>query len=618
MSKISHQNIEQWLFDYSEGNLNASQIRELNNFVQVHPEYQLDMDAWTNAKVSTTEAAPYVYADQLLAISNTGYAKRYLAAAGIFLLLGSSALFLYTSTTESENEIANNHPTVNGLTPSENQFLSFNEIASLSKNNYTPTNNSKTIASNETINPNTESNIHSSILNNSEEEKNNNIRYNTNSNSFNSTTSNSTKNNTANTNFVVNTNYNNGVNMLVNSNTTVNNNITPENSNDVQLVEEVILLDDLMPDKLFHQEPTIATNLTGEVMAKKAFENLAAGNKNNKTSGNEVVENTNKKKISEGRESANKKFFNEIELGLHNTRDHQLLYPGNQNTAEYASFAGSSVSPALNLNYRNNHLSSAVGTQSLNFIYDEFNRKISSAWGIGASRTVIGDGLHISNQAEFYFSPKIKINKTFTIEPALSASYHQNSMSSKVPVSGLDVEPYKGYVGKMSRPQSGGSNLNGFDMTASALVNTKYFYAVAGVDHILRPKQLFSSEDGTLNHRTEMRIKSTVGTDFKKLHESRVGISPQMTFIHQGQVNELWLGAAVSYDKLIFAGSVAQNGQFFTSVGINAGILKINYNFDFTRSYLNTKYFSSHEVSLRLALGGISKKSTTILDYKDK
>lgn len=612
MSKINHQNIEQWLFDFSEGNLNASQIRELNNFVQVHPEYQLDLDAWKNSKLVDKTEPSYVYTDQLLAISNTGYAKKYLVAAGLFFLLGGSTLayFLIDNSTEEQNIATNNSTKEN----SNSNFFS-NEFNKNSEQVYS--NNSSNI----TLNNQTNGTVNEVISDNN--------------NVVNHTTLNNSIVPTTNTNSTITNQVNHSNNRTFISNTSVNNTTINNTTNSVNpvtnsvvqnpelipvLIENtpvLVLEEELIPSKLFRQEPVISTDKAGELMAKKAYENVTVvphliPDLDAEIEDNHVSDN------KERKDHHKRKRFIDYALGFFNTRDHNLMLPGNMNIEQYAAFAGSSVSPALNLNYRNNQSFSDNASQSASFVFDQYSRKIKSAWGFGANRTVFGPGNYISNSASLYFSPKIKINKTFTIEPAFSASYHQNTVSPKMSESGSLIEPYKGYVAQtLPHPDLGGvRTLNGFDMSISTLVNTKYFYAVAGVDHLVRPTQNFYTGESPTQSRTDMKIKATVGTDFRKFHESKWSLSPQLSYIHQGELNEVWLGAAVRYDKLMMGASVAQNGQFFTTVGINAGILKINYNFDFTRSYLSSKYFGSHEVTLRLALSGISKKKTTILDQE--
>lgn len=602
MSKINHQNIEQWLFDYAEGNLNPAQTRELNNFLQVHPEYQLDLDSWQEAHLEETEhVAPYAYEPELLAISNTGFsAWKYVAAASALLLIGTAAYTFFSS--EKEQQLANSKelaaPADHKHQIAVKQDKNFNTKSADSYKKEQPdqTTNNHTAAVNNghsALHQNNIVNNHNHIL------SHNTVRH-TNNKQPNTVNNNSVNNNAFNANTAG--NLSSGNNISSNTEEQLSDNSNTVTTNVDQIIEDVTV---------FGQEKTFDAEFAGNVMAHVASENLAQTNPD--------VANENANTDAKDANTIRKhKHFQDLKMGFGNNRDHLLMVPGNLNTAEYAAFAGSVVSPALNLNYRNQYAAQDNNIQSARFVYDQYSKKLHSAWGVGASTTKIGDNLYTANEATLYFSPKIKIKKGFTIEPGVSASYHENHVGSKAIVSSSQLEPYKGYVGNVlpMKGSSGPATINGFDMSTSVLVNARHFYVVGGVDHLLRPKLSFYQGELPFNGRTDMRFKGSFGTDFKQFHESKWSISPQISFVHQGTVNEVWVGSSFMYNKILMGASVAQNGQFLTSVGINAGILKINYNFDFTRSYLIDKYCGSHEISVRLALSGLNKKKHSILDQE--
>lgn len=49
------ENIDRWLFDFTEGNLNPEQEQLLADFITQNPDLELDMDAWQQSKVTPTE-----------------------------------------------------------------------------------------------------------------------------------------------------------------------------------------------------------------------------------------------------------------------------------------------------------------------------------------------------------------------------------------------------------------------------------------------------------------------------------------------------------------------------------------------------------------------------------
>ena len=46
-------NIDRWIFDYTEGNLSPEQETLLENYILNNPDLEVDLDAWQLATVST-------------------------------------------------------------------------------------------------------------------------------------------------------------------------------------------------------------------------------------------------------------------------------------------------------------------------------------------------------------------------------------------------------------------------------------------------------------------------------------------------------------------------------------------------------------------------------------
>ncbi|NBR13327.1 MAG: hypothetical protein EBU01_01950, partial [Crocinitomicaceae bacterium] len=46
-------NIDRWMFDYTEGNLSPEQETLLENYILNNPDLEVDLDAWQLATVST-------------------------------------------------------------------------------------------------------------------------------------------------------------------------------------------------------------------------------------------------------------------------------------------------------------------------------------------------------------------------------------------------------------------------------------------------------------------------------------------------------------------------------------------------------------------------------------
>ena len=51
MISPNRENIDRWLFDYTEGNLSADQEYMLENYLLNNPDLEVDLDAWQEAKL---------------------------------------------------------------------------------------------------------------------------------------------------------------------------------------------------------------------------------------------------------------------------------------------------------------------------------------------------------------------------------------------------------------------------------------------------------------------------------------------------------------------------------------------------------------------------------------
>lgn len=93
----THENIDRWLFDYTEGNLSAEQEQQLELFLMNHPDLEVDMDAWEMSKV---DVAPIVFERKELLYKKRSY-KPALALLSL-LILFSTGISLYYTTQQQE------------------------------------------------------------------------------------------------------------------------------------------------------------------------------------------------------------------------------------------------------------------------------------------------------------------------------------------------------------------------------------------------------------------------------------------------------------------------------------------------------------------------------------
>ena len=113
MSKPSFENIDRWLFEYAEGNLSPEQIANLKTFLLIHPELDVDLDAWKDSYITAEgivlpNAEKYKKRGALIPIfATSGIAAGIIAATflSIHLFSGSSSGVAGSSLTFAQKKI---------------------------------------------------------------------------------------------------------------------------------------------------------------------------------------------------------------------------------------------------------------------------------------------------------------------------------------------------------------------------------------------------------------------------------------------------------------------------------------------------------------------------------
>ncbi|MDA7762878.1 type IX secretion system membrane protein PorP/SprF [Crocinitomicaceae bacterium] len=130
MNTPNFDNIDRWLFDYVEGNLNSDQESTLENYILNHPELEVDLDMWrmSNIKISDT----FVNDLNIPKKTEKSHAYRLMNVFGILviLLIGRQIHFSETIAPSNKDEIqvSQNPQNKNNELVKENTILSSNLI----------------------------------------------------------------------------------------------------------------------------------------------------------------------------------------------------------------------------------------------------------------------------------------------------------------------------------------------------------------------------------------------------------------------------------------------------------------------------------------------------------
>jgi hypothetical protein len=582
MSKISHHNIEEWLFNFAEGNLNAAEVKELKAFIQANPQYADELEFWQQTKIQ--ESVPEFNNDNLHEIANLqvkGF-KRTIALLSLIGIMGIALVWYYiVNNHNSPNNTFNNNLKTSNIISANNSNKQINTLENnSSEENYSaPTileNNNSINASDNKVDTKNKKNIEA---------------YQTTYKAQRKAVSTSINNNYAGPQNPVSQAYysanNNTQQNIVFNDNDLSNNAEINNANTGNNISEKV-------EKIKHRN-NIYEGFR-KTYLKPDFEYISQKNQPVKF------------ELSEQKKN-NKKFF-DYELGFYNSKNIYLLHIENNLLNEYAASAGSGGTGNLQLNYLNRYTGSAQNNMAYMAAIDFYSKKINSGFALLTRYQEIGNGKIDNLQVNLLYSYKIKIDRYNLIEAGVGIGYNQINNSINYGNTPIEVTPGNIYI-------TAGNNQAGFrklQLSPSAIYHSKYFYALAGTDIIPGKNTLRINEYTVYNGHLPAKIKTTVGTDFKPYYDNRWSVSPQISYIHRGKQNEFWLGGVYRYSGAGIGLSVASNKQIMGCLSFMYDKFMLGYNINYGKSYFNNQYYLTHEANIRIAFNALEKKKVAILD----
>ena len=103
MNIPNRENIDRWLFDWTEGNLSPSQEMQLEEFLIENPDLSIDADAWDAATVSSI---PFAYDNQASLKKRKKRVFAYWQFYALILLIATGGTSLYFSFKTETQQIA--------------------------------------------------------------------------------------------------------------------------------------------------------------------------------------------------------------------------------------------------------------------------------------------------------------------------------------------------------------------------------------------------------------------------------------------------------------------------------------------------------------------------------
>jgi hypothetical protein len=130
-------------------------------------------------------------------------------------------------------------------------------------------------------------------------------------------------------------------------------------------------------------------------------------------------------------------------------------------------------------------------------------------------------------------------------------------------------------------------------------MNTKYFYGGIGVNDILSANH---KEVDAFPLSRGFGINAYIGTDYLLRKNAKYVLSPQLNYQYFGSTHLLWMGSQMKMDWLLMGVSVNNYWDFAGNVGVNFKGNRIMYQYgDLSTDFLDRQ--QTHKLSIRLLLG---------------
>lgn len=562
MSRPDFENIDLWLFEYAEGNLSPEQIEQLKMFLFLHPELDVELDAWKAAKVSPV-TTDYPHTEAL--IKEPSYVGLKLSAALTVLIV--LFLFLLPNTIDE----AGIKFAANNGTSEEDQLLkaesdNANEATAL-KNRLRELENQVARLEEE----NQRLRVDAAIASNVETSRSS-------SSSFES----------------------NLIEMAVSSESGTSNYFEPKNSDKstnvgVQMNTEASVSESFYAET---KENNIETRPAEVIDWYASPAPVGVHAYEHSGSSSDYKRSFSDKLRTLGR-TIQRMMDNPI--ALKNSRDPQYGLPGM--TAQDINF--SAVGGLLTTRVQTLSRVQFLGTEQEQYMntvnIDGYSYAIRGGLGMQMYHSTFHNGGIQHGGIALTYAPKFSVNRYFSIEPSVRFKMGAKLLDYNR-VSGLEtveMQPGINYDFYPEGQQPIGRQLWYKDLGLGLMVNTKWFFAGINADNVFRHQDNIYNNSWNQQRRTSVNFTATIGTDWENNREN-LRLSPYVVMnVFEGR-EMLYAGANLQWNWFTFGAAVSSQAEPIASIGMKFKQFTLSYTADYSKSLAMDKSLLSHQLSLRI------------------
>ncbi len=593
MSNPSFDNIDKWLFEYMEGNLSPAQVTQLESFLLNNPEFEPDLDAWQMAKA---DARPVVYPG---VVGRTRKPIPFWITAttiltAVFVAGGFFGSFLTTQTADStkiqnpvsaantpEYRLFNVSGTLSSIEKQEADFSNDGLFLDKSRNSLArrannSTFNSSRVARIPTFAPNVHQQKREMISVDSGDLKN----------------------------------------LVPKESELISNSADDIVTIDHKSVIQEEGVKEIIKDSENGLNEIVIADNTNELNSN-ADQN--ANEDNTDSNGNGVDPSTTAKAMTRGSNrissNYNHSFSNKLKstmrkiarmtdnpIALTNSKDIYYHVPNMQTLNVNAATAGNLLRPRIQTISRAQWTGHS-NQQILNELsFDTYVRSIRGGIGVQLNHAYYNQGTYNVGQIALTYSPKLSVNRNFSIEPAIRIKMGDKRLNAQNLVPGQLIEMERGneHIFYNETPQNLVKDLWYKDVALALNTNTKWFSAGFQMDNIGRHHNNVYNSFGQ-NDRAGIHYTANLGTDFVS-RSKIISFSPYIMYQKVENLSEIWGGSIFRYKNWTIGGAYSSTGDYAGSFGLKTKNFMLTYNADMTRSVLTDSRLFSSQLTMRILM----------------
>ncbi|MCB0569044.1 MAG: type IX secretion system membrane protein PorP/SprF [Phaeodactylibacter sp.] len=278
------------------------------------------------------------------------------------------------------------------------------------------------------------------------------------------------------------------------------------------------------------------------------------------------------------------------------------------------AFAGTTLSPRVTVNYRNQWSPYQGGYDTYSVSYEQSIESLNSGLGIMVMGDDEGNGIYSTTRFSAIYGYRVQVNRDLAIRFGIQAGLIQRRLDWDLLILPDQIDPIEGPTGPggpLPSEDLPPDNLNRsmFDIGAGILAYGQRAYGGLSLQHLNSPDESLLEVNNNLGVGIPLRITLHGGVEIPlQTGNNRRGeafISPNLLIMKQGEFAQVNGGAYFGLGKF-FAGAwyrhtINNVDAAIALAGVRYGIFRLGYSFDFTLSRLNLQRSGgSHELSLSI------------------